>query len=144
MNRVRHTWQLAVLGLALAAGASGCGQSGRELVKVSGKVQANGSPLSKVMVEFQPQDKGSPSIGYTDENGNYELRFSRDRYGALVGRHTVRIDYDYDKGSGDPKPAFKIPPQYNRQSELNVEVNSKARQHDFNLKIADRAVSQAR
>ncbi|MCC7422455.1 MAG: hypothetical protein IT428_19420 [Planctomycetaceae bacterium] len=144
MNCLRHSWSLAVLGLALAAGASGCGNFGPELVKVTGKVEANGLPLSKVMVEFQPQDKGSPSIGYTDENGRYELRFSRDRYGALVGRHTVRIDFDYDNGSGDPKPPFKIPAQYNRQSELNVEVSPKARQHDFDLKIADRTVSQAR
>ena len=124
-----------LLGAGVSLGLSGCGDSGPALVPVTGVVKANGQPLPHVMVEFQPKERGSPSIGYTDANGRYQLRFSKDRWGAMAGQHAVRIEFDHDPGSDAPKPPFKIPAQYNRQSTLAVEVSSRSKNHDFELHI---------
>ncbi len=101
---------------------AGCGSSGPTIVPVVGKVLLDGSPLEGVMVEFQPADKGRPSIGYTDEEGTFKLRYSRERWGALPGTHVIRVDFDHDAGSGGPRPSFKIPRRYNVESELTQEV----------------------
>ncbi len=101
---------------------SGCGSSGPTIAPVVGKVLLDGSPLEGVMVEFQPTDKGRPSVGYTDEEGTFKLRYSRERWGALPGTHIVRVDFDHDAGSGTPRPSFKIPRRYNVESELTQEV----------------------
>jgi len=110
---------IALLGLGL----TGCGQSGPKLADVEGVVTLDGKPLEGVMLEFQPQGgKGSPSVGYTDKNGEYRLRFSRDRWGAVPGTHVVRIDHDWEPGNDQPKPAFKIPAQYNKQSDIRRDL----------------------
>jgi hypothetical protein len=113
---------------------AGCGQSGPELATVAGDVRFDGKPLRDVLVEFQPTaGKGSPSIGYTDQAGHYELRFSASRIGAMPGEHLVRINHDYDPGSGEPKPEFKIPREYNAKSTLKREVAKGENTIDFDL-----------
>lgn len=112
----------------------GCGDSGPKLAEVEGVVTLDGKPLSGVMLEFQPTGgKGSPSVGYTDKNGEYRLRFSRDKFGAVPGEHIVRIDFDYDPGSGDPKPSFKIPAQYNKSSDLRRKLVAGPNSFAFDL-----------
>ena len=99
----------------------GCGQTPPNLADVAGSVTLDGKPVSNVMLEFQPVDGGgSPSIGYTDLDGVYRLRFTRERWGALPGTHLVRIDFDVD--SHDRRPVFPIPAKYNRDSTLRREL----------------------
>jgi hypothetical protein len=113
---------------------SGCGQSGPKLADVQGKVTLDGNPLPDVMLEFQPTGgKGSPSIGYTDKNGEFRLRFSRDRWGAVPGQHLVKIDHDYDPGSDQKPPAFKIPPKFNASSDLRRDLKPGANEFNFEL-----------
>lgn len=124
-----------LLGLTLAAATIGCGQSGPQLASVSGIVKVNGEPTPYVMVEFQPTEAGSPSIGYTDGEGKYSLQFSRDRWGAMLGEHRVKLDFDYDPGSDDARPPFKIPARYNKKSELTAAVVGGSNQHNFEIQL---------
>lgn len=74
------------------------------------------------MVEFQPDGgTGSPSIGYTDDRGRYDLRFSKERWGAIPGRHTVHIRFDNDPRGKEPPPVV-IPARYNDRSEIKQDV----------------------
>lgn len=125
--------------LALAAGLSvlaGCTGNKPDVSKVFGRVTLNGKPLPYARVEFQPE-KGRPSAGMTDENGNYTLDFSLGQSGALLGKHTVRIS----TGGERPDPATGemkvfpelVPSKYNTQSELTVEVKSGKNELNFDL-----------
>lgn len=141
----RHWQSAAVLAAGLVAGGLGCRQSGPTLAPVTGVVTVNGDPVPGVIVEFQPESPGSPSIGQTDSDGRYELRFSRKRWGALLGKHTVRVNFDHDPDAGNPPPPFQIPAKYNAQSELTAEVKSGGNEYDFALTIdLSKAASSAR
>lgn len=125
---------IALLGLGL----TGCGQSGPKLADVEGVVTLDGKPLEGVMLEYQPQGgKGSPSVGYTDKNGKYRLRFSRERWGAVPGTHVIRIDHDWEPGNDQPKPAFKIPPRFNKQSDIRRDLQAGLNTVSFELESKD-------
>lgn len=115
----------------LLAGIVGCGSSGPELASVEGQVRLNGVPLPKVLVEFQPEANGSPSLGATDADGRFQLRFSRDRWGALLGQHTVKINHDADRREGSVGAV--IPARYHVQSQLKREVTPGKNTYDFDL-----------
>jgi hypothetical protein len=77
--------------LAAAAGTfGGCGSDGPELADVTGTVTRDGKPLSGINVEFQPQT-GRPSAGRTNDAGEYQLQFTSEQAGALLGQHQVHI-----------------------------------------------------
>ncbi|MGH7200536.1 MAG: hypothetical protein ACREJB_08020, partial [Planctomycetaceae bacterium] len=88
-------------------------------------------------------ETGRPSTGTTDEDGHYELGYSLDAEGAMIGKHVVRIttgrpaDEDED---GNPTAAVreKVPVEYNRDAaenpEMNVEVTADGHTFDFALK----------
>lgn len=135
MSAFQRIASLSSVALLTFGSLVGCGQSGPKLATVSGIVKVNGEPTPFVMVEFQPEENGSPSIGYTDGDGRYKLQFSRDRWGAMLGKHVVRLDFDYDPGSEDARPPFKIPAKYNRNSEIRVEVASGSNSHDFEIRL---------
>lgn len=78
---------------AVTALCVGCGgTTGPELAEVYGKVSLDGQPLAKVSLQFIPDgESGSPSYGVTNAEGEYELLFSAERSGAMVGRYQVEI-----------------------------------------------------
>ena len=81
-----------IIGLAASAAlVVGCSrEEGPELAPVSGRVLMNGRPLSNVRVVFS-LGHSRPSTGITDEDGNYELRYTISHNGALPGEHQVRF-----------------------------------------------------
>ncbi len=84
--RYRH-----LLVAALLVGLSGCGGP---LVKVTGRVMYKGQPVPSTMVIFEPDEPGKrASRGITDDDGNFQLSYSRDDMGALKGHHTVVLSY---------------------------------------------------
>lgn len=88
MNDACRSAALALLLLA----AAGCGSDGPELTDVSGTVTVDGRPVPNATVMFVPEaPDGSPSYGVTDAEGYYSLMFTRDKEGAMLGRHTVEI-----------------------------------------------------
>jgi hypothetical protein len=74
----------------LVAGISGCGPSGPTVVPVSGKVLIDGQPLTYGYVRFVPTT-GRASDAEIQSDGTFELRYSGDQKGALVGEHRVEI-----------------------------------------------------
>jgi hypothetical protein len=90
MTRLCAIYLCRVAALALMTALIGCG-SGVELGGVQGRVTKQGQPQPKMWVEFRPMAGGRPAEGYTDSDGRYELRYTGERAGALVGRHRVRV-----------------------------------------------------
>ena len=106
----------------------GCGRSDLpDLGTVQGKVTMDGQPLAGAIVMFQPAS-GRPAFGNTDESGYYELKFTDDADGTVVGPNSVRIFWpDGEPGS---KP---IPAKYNSKSDLKQEVAAGSNTFDFTL-----------
>ncbi len=84
---------------ALAISFSGCIQSSTpksdlpKLKPVSGNITMDGKPLPGVIVTFLPKDeKGSMSIGESDEKGAYKLSFVG-MPGAASGDYQVMLSY---------------------------------------------------
>jgi hypothetical protein len=129
--RTWSRWTLLFASLALI----GCGNDGPPLGRVSGTVKLNGEPLGEASIEFQP-DEGSPSYGLTDEDGEYELLYTTDRKGAMLGKHTVRIStykaLPSEDGSRKEVPEL-VPAEYNAESTLVREVESGGQTMDFDL-----------
>ena len=116
--------------------APGCNQRD-DLGQVSGRVTLDGEPLPGAAVEFSPLGPGSTSYGMTDD-GNYSMTFSRHVKGASLGESVVRIttrDVYGEEGREKWKPE-KVPPQYNRKSELKVTVEPGRNRFDFDLETS--------
>ncbi len=121
-----------MVGGALLGTLAGCGGSDSGLAPVRGRVRLNGQPLADAIVEFQPAGK-APSVGVTDEDGNFQLQYSKHRWGAVVGSHRVKIDHDVDGREGRAS-LVRIPVRYNVKSELQREVVSGSNSFEFDLK----------
>jgi hypothetical protein len=80
-----------VLGLILVAGVSGCRGDG--LVHVTGRLTYKGDPVPSTEVLFFPDDGGRRSVGRTDNDGRFTLRFSNREEGVSLGKHTVCLNY---------------------------------------------------
>jgi hypothetical protein len=109
----------------------GCGSSGPPLGAVTGAVTLNGQPLENAQVTFKPET-GRPSLGTTDQQGKYSLRFTQDEAGAMVGSHTVTISTAIDLPD-DTRAPERVPAKYNTQSDLVREVKPGNNVFDFEL-----------
>lgn len=142
IDRARFGLLLSSLVVCLTVGCGG--PSGPELTSVSGTVRLDGAPLPGADILFIPEN-GSPSSGATDENGQYYLRYSVSRDGAMLGKHRVRIstyraahlDAEGNRVPGSPE---KLPPEYNRDSTLTKEVKPGRNTLDFDLKSGGQVV----
>lgn len=128
---------LAVSFLPLA----GCSKQEFELAQVTGLVTYDGRPLPRANVVFQPKGGvGTTSIGFTNDQGRYELRFSRREKGAIVGGHEVAINVWPTEEN--PKP-IKVPSRYNTATELSAEVSPGSNTCNFEL-VADQGNKKSR
>ena len=81
---------------------SGCfAESGIPLGMVAGVVTKDGVPIPSATVTFYPE-QGRPSVGITDEEGRYQLKFTESQTGAVVGTHRVNITFGGSPPPGDP------------------------------------------
>jgi len=111
--------------------AGGCSRGDKiELVPVEGIVTLNGAPLADASVVFHPKPKGRPSSGKTDGEGRFKLAYLEGKMGALVGKHLVSIStfVEPDSDSDDPEVqqgrSEVVPPEYNTQTTLEVDVEA--------------------
>jgi hypothetical protein len=119
--------------LASVVCLSGCGGD-QNLAVVYGKVTLNGEPLPKAFLTFIPQGgKGSPSYGKTDEAGRYEMQFSDSASGAWIGKNLVQIS-TADAINPEKTIPERVPPAYNKTSDLYRTVEQGKNQFDFELK----------
>ena len=131
MSRVAVAVGTAALSVTFLVG---CSRDGPEIAPVEGTVYLDGEPLEGAYLKFQPPN-GRPSVGVTDANGEYEMIYSRQENGALVGEHTITIT-TYQRGNwedGIPPVPEKVPAKYNSQSELKRTVEPEHNTIDFEL-----------
>jgi hypothetical protein len=90
-----------LIAVALSATAliavTGCG--GGDFAPVSGTVNYDGKPVSKLQVVFSPEPIGENyavgpySMGVTDENGRFTLKTRYKDPGAFIGKHQLSFEY---------------------------------------------------
>lgn len=126
---------LSVAALMLLGSTVGCGGN-EDLAGVHGTVTMDGEPLEDALVTFAPVEPGRPAAGRTDEQGRYELVFSRDAEGALIGEHMVSIStYNVVPGEGDSEKVIpeRVPAKYNVNSQEKVTVGKGSNEINFDL-----------
>jgi len=84
-----------LLAVVLVSCASGCVQSGPEIVPIAGTVTFNGQAVPNVRIIFQPAP-GRMSWAVSDASGRFALEYDAEHKGAKVGTHTV---YVVDEGA---------------------------------------------
>jgi len=104
---------------------------------VRGRVTLDGQPLPNAAVMFEPAT-GRPSYGTSSEAGEYTLRYRGQPWGAIAGRHRVRITTEgLFKDSPDaPTPTVvkeKLPKKYHSATVLTAEVKPGDNIIDFDL-----------
>jgi hypothetical protein len=129
-----------VLCLALVAGCDGGG-----LVKVSGKVTVDGSPLTMGSVRYVPDAaKGNKTttepVGQIESDGSYSLT-TNGKPGAPPGWYKVTVNATSVPESSNPfggkalvGPGFNSP----ETSGLSVEVKASAPAGTYDLKVSAR------
>lgn len=126
---------LVCVSVALSVSVTGCFR-GPELGAVTGTVTLDGEPLANAEVVFQPPG-GSPSVATTDSAGRYELEYTKDKPGAVLGTHTVRITAQttkVDESGNEVQIPQRVPERYNYRSQLLREVKPGENKFDFDLK----------
>ena len=141
MNSKRFIWLLCMIfGVGCSSG-SNVDYSGLGLIKVTGMVTLDGSPLPDVTVSFESPD-GQFSHGITDENGKYSLAYDSDTFGVTPGEKTVRISKKPMSEEGDEfesedeelsstEQEETLPPKFNTKSDLKMTVPSSS--YDIDL-----------
>ena len=125
---------LLVAPLAVALVVAGCGPSGggtprAAVAPVTCDVSVNGQPLAKGSLLFVPDrsknTKGRAAHGTVANGKVAKLTTYDDGDGAIVGHHKVEI---HSMKGDDPQTAKDIvPPQYNTNTTLTVEVKADAK-----------------
>lgn len=131
---------LCFSGVLLLCGCGG-GADTPDLGQVSGVVTLDGQPLEGAVIEFIPQG-GRPSSGTTDSEGKYDLRYTVEEDGALIGSHEVRITTAREQTGGEGDQPLveareeQLPPKYHTKSELKENVEAGSQTIDFALESA--------
>jgi len=68
--------------------ASACHRDSDHVVPVQGRLTFQGQPVPNIQIYFHPIE-GRGSSGQTSADGSFEMNFTRNRKGALVGTHRV-------------------------------------------------------
>ena len=133
---------LAISGLVVFVGCGANPADYPEMGSVSGRVTHDGEPVENARVVFKPAT-GRGSSGTTDASGNYELRYSGNVIGAVLGKHSVSIFKEVVDPEA-PVPSEEnavevprinlIPARYSgADSELSGEVTAGKNTIDFEL-----------
>jgi hypothetical protein len=135
---------LLLLAFAFFFVESGCTRSGPQIVAIEGTVTHDGTPLSDLMIYFQPAS-GRPSWAISDKNGHFVLDYDPDYDGAVVGNHTVWVLENPNASdplltSGKPKqkrsPEMKaVLDKYGSAENSPYKVEIKKADRNFQLKL---------
>ncbi|NLF68927.1 MAG: hypothetical protein GX575_07710 [Candidatus Anammoximicrobium sp.] len=125
---------LGLFGLltGIAVAGTGCGASdGR--VEVSGEVAFDGQPVQAGMVSFEPSGGGAPPQSATIENGKYQAVLEPGQYLVRITAADLAKMGPPSDDIHAPAPAFVplLPPPWNEQSQLTVEIKPGATTHHF-------------
>lgn len=121
----RPHWTAAVVVASLVLAA--CAASGPELGRVYGTVKMDGKPVPGAQLTFEPEGPGRAASGLANEQGEYEMEYTPEAEGALVGPVLVRIS---TLTTDHPET---IPPKYNSKSTLKRTVEAGKNEIHFEL-----------
>jgi hypothetical protein len=133
---MRHVY-LLVLG-TLVISSIGCGPDTGDKLPVSGTVTLKGQPIAHGTINFEAKSGGTFSGGLINE-GKYSVPTES---GLEPGTYIVRISAAEpgapvtDPLPGESGPPLKelVPPEYNAQSQVEVEVKAGS-ENTFNFEI---------
>ena len=113
---------------------AGCGNAGPTRAPIQGKVTVGGQPLAAGRILFTPiAPNQGPATSAAITAGEYKIRKAD---GPVVGQNRVEVEADlnlgfaiddeaaYAKRGAKPLPPNAIPAQFNRDSQLVVEVKA--------------------
>lgn len=117
--------------------SAGCGNDRPPLASLTGTVTLDGKPVQYAGLMFSPVDGGRPSVGGTNEKGEFKAMYVYGVPGAIIGKHRVL----FEEGSPDTGPEseedeFKpyAPPANNYTiSPKEIEVESGGTRINFTL-----------
>ena len=76
---------------------AGCGSDRPPLAPLTGTVTLDGEPVQYGGLMFSPVDGGRPSVGGSNEKGEFEAMYVYGVPGAIIGKHSVI----FEEGSAD-------------------------------------------
>jgi hypothetical protein len=140
MNQIRTLNGLLCMCI-VAAGISGCADSGPKRYAVSGVVKWQGKPLDQGAITFLAEDPATGSGGGAMiKDGQYSIPAKQ---GLLPGRYKVMVTSadpknkapDPDSPPGYlPVPKDRLLPKYNTQTTLTADVKPQG-QNTFNFEV---------
>lgn len=111
--------------------STGC-DSGTPVGRVSGVVSYGGKPLATAEVEFTPIGSGTSSVGFTNQEGEYELQYTLKKKGAILGKHQVSVrSLSFDDRIQAEIRAASI------QASLECEVASGSNEFNIDLPVVE-------
>lgn len=117
----------------------GCGGGdGPDLGTVSGTVTLDGKALANATLTFTPTGEkgGRPSIAITDDDGEYELKYTAALAGAPPGEYEVSITTstsESDDDGNDIETEEILPAKYNAATVLKKTIEPGSNTIDFAL-----------
>ena len=133
-NRTRRLAVLVLVSVLLVP-FSGCGIAGSAtppiLIPVKGKVTYKGKPLTKGVIQFEPDGFGRKARGQIQSDGTFVLSTAKEGDGVDAGHHQVSIT-----GTGNRPAKELIPKKYTQRnsSELTADVDTEHTEFNFDLK----------
>ena len=87
----RFQWACCV-SLVFYVAVTGCKDKGPAVGTVTGTIKLEGEPVENAHVTFMPRFPGGTEVASkTDANGFYEMQYSLEKKGVLLGKHQVQI-----------------------------------------------------
>lgn len=121
--------------LALIAGLAGCGNDG--LVTVQGTVTFDGQPVEDGSISMMPVDGQGIAGGGLISNGSYTAETSPGELGVQIYAYKTVTKpnptaEEIERGLTSDRVQL-LPPVYNRESKLRINVSSSQKNVDFDL-----------
>ncbi|MBA2118004.1 hypothetical protein [Bremerella alba] len=116
---------------------AGCGSGRSDLVEVTGNVTLDGQPVNKGKISFEATDGRGGVEGDSIVNGQYTMMTTPGSKSVKINSPEVvgqRKTYGTADSPSEDVTKESIPKNYNRNTELKIEVNSSSLKHDFDLK----------
>jgi hypothetical protein len=120
---------------------AGCGGDDGGRATVKGQVTFNGTPINDGAINLVPLDSQGRRVGGSITNGTYEL--TGEQSGPVPGNYRVEV-YGFEPmaapagaaaGDAEAESATRqfVPPQFNSQSTIELNVDSSEVEKDFAL-----------